>query len=224
MEKNYTQTKLFDGISQEDAACLINSLNAGITEYQTPTVIIEEGSQVRTFGVLLSGKGRSYKTDMEGRTLTVTLLKEGSEIGVLLAASPGSKSPVAVAVEAGSRILFISYDRMLNGEAKHCRAYGSLLGNFMGIVAEKGLVLHERLDCLLRPTAREKILAYLYKLSIAQGSPLLTVPLDRNAMAEYLNMDRSALSRELSRMKKDGILDFHKSLFRLLLLPEDNCR
>lgn len=76
-------------------------------------------------------------------------------------------------------------------------------------------MLHERLDCLLRPTARDKILTYLKNFSGLENGLPFTIPLDRNAMAEYLNMDRSALSRELSGMKKDGIIDYYKSTFRL---------
>ena len=74
----------------------------------------------------------------------------------------------------------------------------------------------ERLDCLLRPCARDKIMAYLKNASCPSTGGTFTVPLDRNAMAQYLNMDRSALSRELSKMKADEIMDFHKSTFRLL--------
>lgn len=224
MISNLTHTRLFAGIGEEETGRLLACLNARVIEYQKNTVIVEEGSPVSAFGILLAGSGRSYKTDLEGRTLTITLLKEGSEIGVLLAASPNSKSPVSVSVNQGSRILFLSHDAMLYGQAKNCSGYGALLSNFMSIVAGKGLVLHERIDCLLRPTAREKIMAYLQNQSAAQGSAAFTVPLDRSAMAEYLNMDRSALSRELSRMKQDKILDFHKSTFRLYPPPSLSLR
>ena len=118
-------------------------------------------------------------------------------------------------MEKGSRALFISYDSLIGSCSRNCPCHRQLIRNYIGIVAEKGLVLHERLDCLLRPSARSKILAYLKKFPPLSDDGTFTVPLDRNAMAEYLNMDRSALSRELSNMKKDGIIDFHKSRFRL---------
>ena len=218
--EQYIQTiktaKLFDGLSQKDTYRLLACLKAQPVEYARDTVVVEEGCPVKKFGILLRGRGRSYKTDSQGHTLTVTLLKEGSEIGVILAASPGRKSPVSVTVEQGSSVLFISYNRLINNCTRNCPCHRQLLKNFMWIVAEKGLVLHERLDCLLRPTARDKILTYLKKFSDSQTGVPFTIPLDRNAMAEYLNMDRSALSRELSCMKTDGIIDFYKSTFRLL--------
>ena len=104
----------------------------------------------------------------------------------------------------------------MNSCARNCACHKRLIRNFTASVAQKGLVLHERLDCLLRPCARDKIMAYLKNASCPSAGGTFTVPLDRNAMAQYLNMDRSALSRELSKMKADGIMDFHKSTFRLL--------
>lgn len=213
--KNIIRAKLFSGLSQKDVCRLLTCLKAQPVGYARETVVVEEGCPVKKFGILLRGRGKSYKTDSQGHTLTVTLLKEGSEIGVILAASPARKSPVSVTVEQGSSVLFISYNRLINSCTRNCPCHRQLLKNFMCIVAEKGLVLHERLACLLRPTARDKILTYLKNCSGLQNGVPFTIPLDRNAMAEYLNMDRSALSRELSGMKKDGIIDYYKSTFRL---------
>ena len=187
------QTNLFTGISEDGTARLLSCLNARTMEYKSDTVVIEEGNKVWMFGILLSGCGRSYKTDLQGNVITITLLRKGSEIGVLLASRPEQISPVSVAVENGSRALLISYDSLIGSCGRHCPCHRQLL----------------------RPSARSKILAYLKKFPPLSDDGTFTVPLDRNAMAEYLNMDRSALSRELSNMKKDGIIDFHKSRFRL---------
>ena len=108
------QAKLFSGLSQKDVCRLLACLKAQPVNYAGKTVVVEEGCPVKKFGILLAGKGKSYKTDSQGHTLTVTLLKEGSEIGVILAASPGRKSPVSVTVEQGSSVLFISYNRLIN--------------------------------------------------------------------------------------------------------------
>jgi CRP-like cAMP-binding protein len=88
--------------------------------------------------------------------------------------------------------------------------------NYVYAVAQKGLELHERIDCLLKPTVREKILTYLRKLSREQQNRIISIPFNRNTMAEYLNVDRSALSRELSIMKKEGLIDYRKNHFTIL--------
>lgn len=214
-----TGTPLFSGIAAEDIRRLLSCLQAQCIQYQEDTTVIEEGSCISGFGILLSGQGRSFRTDMEGRILTITLLHSGSEIGVILAASPRRKSPVSVKVGKGASIVFISYDAMMNPCTRNCPCHRQMQQNFVGTVAEKGLILHERIDCLLKPTVREKIMAYLSRMAPESGHQVFTIPLDRKAMAEYLNIDRTALSRELSRMKRDGILDYHKSTFRLLTPP-----
>ncbi len=213
--ENILQTRLFSGIRPQDAALLLSRLNARNTRYRQNTVVIEEGGQVRDFGLLLYGNGRSFKIDAEGRTITITLLKKGSEIGVLLAAAMDHTSPVSVEVEENASILFISYGRMMDRSLESCPGHLRLVQNYMGILAEKGLVLHQRMDCLLRPSAREKILAYLNRAAGNSREAFFTIPMDRKAMAQYLNLDRSALSRELSRMKAEGLIDFYKSSFRL---------
>lgn len=210
-----SQTGMFSGISAPDIERLLSCTGARTVEYPRESVIIDEGRTVTEFGVLLRGGGRSYRTDACGRTIAITLLKPGSETGVILAASREHRSPVSVEILKDSAILFLSYERLMESCARNCRCHKLLIRNFTGIVAEKGLVLHERLDCLLKPTVREKIMTYLSRISAQQGSRTFSIPLDRNAMAEYLNTDRSALSRELSRMKDEGLIDFYKNTFSL---------
>lgn len=213
--QNLTESRLFANISREDIHRLLSCLQARWMTYHEETIVVREGDCIRDFGILLSENGCSFRTDGDGRTVTITLLQKGSEIGVILAASPGHKSPVSVEVQKGASILFISYPNMMNNCTRNCTCHKQLLQNFIGIVAEKGLVLHERINCLLKPSVREKIMTYLTRMAQESGQQIFTIPLDRNSMAEYLNIERTALSRELSRMKKDGILDFHKSTFHL---------
>jgi CRP-like cAMP-binding protein len=144
------------------------------------------------------------------------LLQKGSEIGVLLAASPEYDSPVSVQAQEDVSVLLIPYDRLFARCKRACQKHETLLRNYIGIVAEKGLVLHERMNCLLKPTLRDKILTYLMRVSREQQSRTVSIPMNRNAMAEYLNIERSALSRELSCMKRDGLIDYHKNGFKLL--------
>lgn len=214
------RTKLFSGIASTQITGLLKCIHARKADYAENEMIIAQGSRVHEFGIMLSGHGRSIKWDAADRLITITLLKKGSEIGVLLAASPEHESPVSVQAQEPAAVLLISYDRLLARCHKTCPHHERLLRNFIGIVAEKGLVLHERIDCLLKPSLREKIMNYLVRVSREQQSRIFSIPLDRKAMAEYLNIERSALSRELSYMKRDGLIDYHKNSFRLLDMPE----
>lgn len=100
--------------------------------------------------------------------ILISLLKKGSEIGVILAASLEHKSPVTVQAEDDVLVLQIPFERVLARCEKACPRHDRLLRNYISIVAEKGLVLHERIDCLLRPTIREKILTYLQRIACEQ--------------------------------------------------------
>ena len=128
-------------------------------------------------------------------------------------ASSDHKSPVTVEARDDVLVLQSTFERVLTRCKKACPRHDQLLRNYINLVAEKGLVLHERIDCLLRPTIREKILTYLWRMSREQQKRTFTIPMNRNAMAEYLNVERSALSRELSYMKRDGVIDYHKNTF-----------
>lgn len=133
----------------------------------------------------------------------------------MLAAQPEKESPVSIQAQDNISVLMIPYDRILASCARACPKHDRLLRNYISIVAEKGLVLHERIDCLLKPTVREKILTYLLYISREQKSDSFQILLNRNAMSEYLNIERSALSRELSNMKRDGLIDYHLNSFTL---------
>lgn len=209
------QTKLFSGIAADEIPGLLDCIHARCVEYAKGDFIVEEGRDVYNFGIMLSGHGRSIKWDAADRLIIITLLEKGSEIGVMLAASLEHKSPVSVQAQDEVSVLHIPYDRVIARCPKGCPKHEKLLRNYINIVAEKGLVLHERIDCLLKPTLRDKILTYLLRVSREQKSESISIPMNRNAMAEYLNVERSALSRELSYMKRDGLIDYHRNSFVL---------
>lgn len=206
---------LFEGINPSRIPGIVSGLAAVTKPYEKGETILWEGDRVDMVGILLSGRARSIKTDVHGRQVIVTLLQPGSYIGVLLAASRGRPSPVSVEALEPTRVLFIPFDRLLR-QGSGDRDRTRLLENLMQGLAEKALVLHDRNDCLIRPRIRDKVLTLLLREAEKTGSRAFSLPMNREAMADYLNVERSALSRELSRMKRDGLILFHKSRFELL--------
>lgn len=135
-------------------------------------------------------------------------------MGVLLAASRGRKSPVTVEALCSLAALFIPVRSIL--ERSDCPHHPILLANLLDGLAEKALVLHDRNDCLIKPTIRAKVLTLLEREAEKALSRSFNIAMNRSAMAEYLDVDRSALSRELAWMKRDGIIDYDKNRFKLL--------
>jgi len=214
--KMLEQTGLFAGIALNDIEEMLGCLNTRSMEYEKNEMVLWEGDKINDIGIVLSGHARSIKEDISGKTVIVTLLEKGSFIGVLLAASRERKSPVSVQALDHLSVLFIPIESVLKRCAKICPKHDRLLRNVLDGIAEKALVLHDRNDCLIKPTIREKVLTYLARVAKEQKNRTFTIPFDRKAMSEYLNVERSALSRELSQMRKDGLIDFYKNNFRLL--------
>ena len=210
------RSSLFSGIPSTDIIALLHCVQARCVSYKKDAMIIEEGEQVKEFGIVLSGHGRSMKWDGSDKLVILTLFKAGSAIGVLLAANPSHESSVFVQALEDTVVLHISFDKMLSRCSENCPRHDAILKNYIKIVSQKGLVLHERISCLLKPTVREKITSYLKRVSVEQKSKTITIPLNRNQMAEYLNVERSALSRELSMMKREGLIDYHLNGFKLI--------
>lgn len=210
------QTDLFFGFTKNEIDSMVGCLHVRCMEYEKGQMVLWEGDEINEIGIVLSGHGRSIKEDISGKTVMVTYLKTGSLIGVLLAASRDRKSPVSVQAVDPLTVLFIPMENVLKRCRKACFRHERLLYNVLDCISKKALVLHDRNDCLIKPTIREKVLTYLMREAREQKSVSFAIPFDRHGMAEYLNVDRSALSRELSQMKKDGLIDFYKNNFRLL--------
>lgn len=208
------RSPLFRGIPRGDIESILACFSAVTKEYEKGETVIWEGEAVSDVGLLLSGVARSVKTDVNGKMVIVTLLEPGSFLGVLLAASRDRTSPVSVQALSRVSVLFIPVQNIL--ARSDCPHHAELLGNLLDGIAEKALVLHDRNDCLIKPTIRDKVLTFLAKEARGAGSRSFTIAMGRGAMAEYLDVDRSALSRELSWMKRDGIIDYYKSQFKLL--------
>jgi len=210
------QCSLFAGIAPADIPGLLMCKDARRREFNKGATVIEEGSTITEFGIVLSGRAHSLKEEPDGRAVIVTVVEPGGFLGVLLASSRKHKSPVLVQAQEKTSTLFFPVERMITQCPKGCANHDRLLCNFLDSIAEMALELHNRNDCLIKSSVREKILAYLIRESKNHTERVFTVSLNREDMAKYLNVDRSALSRELSAMRREGLIDFHKSSFRLL--------
>jgi len=157
---------------------------------------------------------------MSGRRLIISRPAKGSVIGDVLSLSPGQKSPVTVTALEPVSALLIPTASLLTPCQKHCEGHNQLIRNLLDNMSEKYFELHDRFFCVTRPTMREKIMFFLENASgltvYGRRGHVFSVPYNRTSLAEYLNVDRSALSRELSSMKRDGLIDYHKNTFRFL--------
>jgi len=204
--------RLFKNTGATDIGEFLKCLNARTKEYKKGSFIVIEGDDVFDIGVVLSGKALAFMTDASGKDTVINVLQEMSIFGDVLAANRGRKSPVTIVATEDSEVLYIPFENIIHRCEKGCVRHEILIKNLVDGISEKYFVLQERLRCIVCTSMREKIMTLLlsYKESI------VSLPFDREGMAKYLNTDRSALSRELSKMKKEGIIDYYKNTFKIL--------
>lgn len=207
---------LFSGLAEGQARQLLSCISPTARTFAPGELLLQEQAEVSHIGLLLEGRALASQLDWSGRRSVAAELSPGSVFADVLAAGEHLKSPVTVTAITSCKALFLPYERVLRRCSGGCEGHSLLLENLLRSIAEKYFSLQARIDCLVRPTLRDKLLQYLRGEAERAGAEVFSVPYDRAALADYLNADRSALSRELSRLRAEGVLDFYKNSFRLL--------
>ena len=199
-------TSLFAGISAGELRPLLSELGACIRSYGRGEALVQAGAPSRRVGVVLTGSIEAYRPAPGGARIPITHMGPGGVFGDVLGGS-SLDSPVTVVASAPCEVLL-----QPDGSA----ALQRLLQNLVRTISDKYFLLSRRVDLLVMKTLRAKVCAYLLSEAEQQGSMTFTIPFSRIQLADYLNCDRSALSRELSLMQRDGLLDTYRSSFKLL--------
>lgn len=215
--KNYLpllqSTSLFAGLGLEELRTLLAQLGAVMRSYGKGEALVLAGEPNRRVGVVLAGELEAYRPAPDGVRIPITRMEPGGVFGDVLGGS-SLASPVTVLAATPCEVLLIPYERLLlsDGSAAHQR----VLQNLVRTISDKYFLLSRRVDLLVLKSLRAKVCAYLLSESERAGSLTFSIPFSRIQLADYLNCDRSALSRELSLMQRDGLLDTYRSSFKLL--------
>lgn len=206
-------TTLFAGLEEAQLRLLLSQLHAWTRSYGRGEALVLAGQPCRRVGVLLSGTLEAYHPTSGGSRVPISRLEPGDVFGDVLVCSSLS-SPVTVVAAAPCEALLIPCERLLQpGDSP---AHTVVLQNLVRTISDKYFLLSRRVDLLVLKSLRAKVCAYLLGEAERAGSLTFTIPFSRIQLADYLNCDRSALSRELSLMQRDGLLDTYKSSFKLL--------
>lgn len=211
---------LFGGIAKAELPPLLDALAARRCAYGRGSVLVLAGYENHQVGVVLEGLLEAAKTAADGTRLTVTHLGPGGIFGDVLSGSGTQKSPVTVTAAIPSRVLWIGFDRLLDAPGAPAGAHGRLLRNFIALTADKYFALERRIALLTLPRLRDRLLQYLRTEALPVPGGWVETPLTREALAVYLGCDRTALCRELSRLRDAGRLRVQGRRF---LLCEESC-
>ena len=206
-------TSLFAGLEAEALRVLLGEVGAVLRTYSRGETLVLAGQSNRRVGVVLSGELEAYHPGPEGARVPITRVEPGGVFGDVLGGS-SLASPVTVMASVPCEVLLISYERLLLSDGSP--AHQQTLRNLVRTISDKYFLLSRRVDLLVLKSLRAKVCAYLLNESERAGSLTFSIPFSRVQLADYLNCDRSALSRELSLMQRDGLLDTYRSSFKLL--------
>ena len=210
-----TSSPLFRDIAPADLASLLDCLDARERAYEKGAWLLRRGERTDRLGLVLSGTVHILREDFWGNRSIVGLAGPG-EIFAESYALAGEPLEVSVLAASDARVLFLRVETALAGR-------GQLTRNLTALLAEKNLTLTRKMRHMARRTTREKLLSYLSAQALRSGGPEFDIPMDRQQLADYLAVDRSAMSAELGKLRREGLLDFRKNRFTLLRRPEEEC-
>ena len=203
---------LFEGLGSDEIKEVLTKANALIKHFQKSDYILLAGDCVENLCVVINGTVQMIKEDVWGEKSIIANLGAGSVFAENFLGRRGDRSIVSYFAASDSEILMLPFGKMMTtGDNKLLQVC-----NIVSILADNNTKLIEKTEILCKKTLKGKILAYLEQEAANQGSRKVVVPFNRTDMANYLDADRSALTRELSRMREEGLIDFEKNVFELL--------
>lgn len=210
------KTKLFSGFSDDQIELVLKCLSARVKRFEKGEFIFAAGEKVPAVALLLEGAAQVYIDDIEGNRNIYAKLAPGDMFGEVFAIAGARSAVNAEAVSAAEALLFgFSRSHLSCRKCEECLAE-ALKENMMMELAFKNIALSEKLSCVGRRSIREKVYQYLALQRIKHGSSTFEVPLSRAEMADYLCVDRSALSAVLSGLQREGLIRYKKNRFTIL--------
>lgn len=210
-----SRVPLFKGVAPADIAALLECLDARERRYREGDYIYRMGDTVNAMGLVITGAVRIETVDAWGTTSVIGFKDAGKAFAESYAALPHTPLMVGVVAARDSDILFVNVSKLHQSCSQACGFHGQVQANLMRILARNNLMLSRRIMHVAPKTIRGKALAYLSSQATAAGTNEFDIPFNRQQLADYLGVDRSALSAELSKMQKEGILTTQRSHFVL---------
>jgi len=212
-------TGLFQNIGDSELTSLLSCLSARVESFEKKQFVFLEGDRVETVGLVLSGQVQVIKEDFYGNKNIVSVFEEGDLFAETFVCSDSETLPVSVVCAADSEIMFIDFKKLITPCGNSCAFHHRLILNMLRIIANKNILLNQKMEFTSKRTTREKLLAYLSAEAKKAKNAAFDIPMNRQELADYLSVERSAMSTELSKLRNEELLDFRKNHFVLLIKP-----
>ena len=210
---------LFAGISQEYLSPMLRCLGGREKAVPKGSPVFLEGEPATHMGVVLTGTVQVVQQDYYGNRNVLSVLQPGDTFGEVFACAGLDALPVSVLAAVESRVLLLDCRRIMTLCPRTCGFHNRLIQNLVRVMAAKNLNLFRKINDTAPKSIRGRLLSYLSYQVVKQGGYKFEIPFNRQQLADYLGVDRSGLSAELGRLRREGILTFHKNYFSLLKNP-----
>lgn len=217
--KNYLpiirSSPLFFGISEEELAAMLACLGTREESFPKDAFLLRVGDTAESIGLVLEGSVLVIQEDIWGNRNILSKAGAGETFAAAYACAPAAALPVSVTAETPVTVMLLNVKHVLNVCPSACAYHSRIIRNLLGVLAEKNLRFGEKLTHMGQRTTRAKLMSYLSAEAQRRGKYEFDIPFSRQQLADYLAVERSGLSLELGKMRRAGLLDFHKSHFVL---------
>ena len=205
----------FKGLTDNEILSILHCVNATTIYRERGSYIFRAGDATEVMGLVVSGCVLVMQEDLWGHRNILSKCHAGDFFGEPYAASPGAVLNVSVVADEDCEIILLNVQRLLVSCPIVCEHHQKLIRNLVGVLANKILILNDKITHVGKRTTRDKLLSYLSSVSIRQASLSFDIPFDRQQLADYLCIDRAAMSSEISKLQKEGLIKTNRNHFEL---------
>lgn len=209
-------TKLFAEVSDNEIKAMTSCLHTRIREYKKDEYVFRTGDYIDTIAILVRGSLLIQKDDYWGNRSIVNKISVGEVFGEAYAMQDNEALLNDVLAIEDSTVLMFDVKKVMNVCSNACHHHTAIIQNLVRSIAHKNIILAQKIDCMAQRSTREKLTSYLSAQSKMNGSSAFDIPFNRQQLADFLSVDRSAMSNELCKMRDAGMLRFNRNHFELI--------
>lgn len=209
--------ELFNTMQDQDILKALQCLKGTVKKYNKDDVVLLAGDRTNKLGIVLDGSVIITKDDIMGNRNILTIISKSGMFAESFALSNVQSLPVTVICDSKCEILFLEFSSIIKVCEGNCHFHNTLIRNMLNILASKNILLNNKIEILSSKTTRDKLMTYFNMQVTIKKSNKFQIPFNRESLADFLNVNRSSLSRELSNMQDEGILKFSKNKFEILI-------
>lgn len=219
LEKYYNQIKnspVFYGMNDEELRGLLECFNARVRRYEKEEMIIRQGDIISNIYLILDGRVNIEKDSYWGRRIIISSLGKNDNLALSFVGSKNVESSIDAITVEDTLVLILSYEKCTSMCQNACTRHKVLINNLFQILSKENIELIQKIENVSQKTIRDKLLTYLSNEAQKRHSNNFDIQFNRQDLADYLNVDRSAMSFELSKLQKEGLIAYNKNHFELL--------